>query len=86
MEALISVLPSASDLKSNSSDTLSTAPIGDVSVKDEAELQAEDNDIELQELEKEMQVVNTEYLQVLSTAGEWLVILVSFPKRLTRLL
>lgn len=42
----------------------------EASGKDEADLQAEDSDRELQALEEEMQEVNAEYTQVLTTAGE----------------
>ena len=69
IETLISVLPSASDLKSTSTFTDSDLQDGEASKKDEADLQAEDNDKELQELEAEMQVVNAEYMEVLTTAG-----------------
>ena len=74
MELLISVLPSPSDLKSATSVEASSPSI-QTDAKNEADLQAEDTDAELLELEKEMQDANREYLEVLSTAGEFCVII-----------
>lgn len=69
IETLIAVLPSTTDLRPNLVAEDSSPADGEVSKKDEADLLAEDDDKELQELEAEMQEVNTEYLEVLKTAG-----------------
>lgn len=68
IEALISVLPSASDLKSSSTKDVVKQSDGNTS-EIEGSLQVEDEDKELQELESEMQAVNAEYIEVLATAG-----------------
>lgn len=69
MELLISILPSASDLKSSKAKQDNQAVNGAASSEDEVGLNNEDNDTELQELENEMQVVNGKYLEVLNEAG-----------------
>lgn len=69
MELLISILPSTSDLRSGKSDQDNQAINGAASSEDGVGLNTEDNDTELQELEREMLVVNEEYLEVLNEAG-----------------
>ena len=78
IETLIAVLPSASDLKLDSANADKTSQGGEASEKDEADLQAEDHDKELQELEAEMQVVNADYMQILTTAGKSYVLELAF--------
>jgi hypothetical protein len=66
VEVLIRLLPSSSKAEPTTVEDRQNQQMP----KDDVEQYAEDNDKELQELEKEMQAVNGEYLEVLETAGK----------------